>query len=278
VFSDDFDTNTSANWTTNKSSFDTRITFHYDYAADGIPAAPHSTGGTTRGVKFEANMTARVTAAVSMSPLGRTFSGDYRLHFDLWVNANGPFPLGGTGSSQFVSGGLATTGNRVQWTGTGSTADGYWFALDGEGQASDTSTTSMNDFGAFSGTNYYSAASAVYSAGTDANARGNGNAYYASAFPAGQTAPALQQSTYPQQTGSLAAGTVGFAWRDAIISKRGNTVEWSIDGVKLATITNATFTASNVFVGYWDPFTSLSDNAALSFGLVDNVRVEAPAP
>jgi hypothetical protein len=278
VFSDDFDTNTSANWTTNKSSSDTRITFHYDYAADGIPAAPHSAGGTTRGVKFEANMTARVTAAVSMSPLGQTFSGDYRLHFDLWINANGPFPLGGTGSSQFVSGGLATAGNRVQWTGTGSTADGYGFALDGEGQASDTSTTSMNDFGAFSGTNYYSAASAVYSAGTDSNARGNGNAYYASAFPAGQTAPALQQSTYPQQTGSLAVGTVGFAWRDVIISKRGNTVEWSIDGVKLATITNATFTASNVFVGYWDPFTSLSDNAALSFGLVDNVRVEAPTP
>jgi hypothetical protein len=30
-------------------------------------------------------------------------------------------------------------------------------------------------------------------------------------------------------------------------------------------------------VGYWDPFQSLSDNHSLSFGVVDNVRVEVPA-
>ena len=45
----------------------------------------------------------------------------------------------------------------------------------------------------------------------------------------------------------------------------------------MATISNATFTASNVFIGFWDPFSSLSDNNNLSFGLVDNVRVEVPA-
>lgn len=275
VFSDPLDTDTSANWITNRSSSDTRITFNYNYAADGIPPAPHSTGGTTRGVKFEANMTAGITAAVSMSPVGRSFSGDYRLHFDLWINANGPFPVGGNGSSQFVTAGIGTAGNRVQWTRTGSTADGYWFAVDGEGQAY--TTSSINDFGAFSGANYSSAASGVYAAGTDSNARDNLSPYYTTAFPGGLTAPALQQSAYPRQTGALAAGAVGFAWRDAIISKRGNIVEWSIDGIKLATFTNATFTASNVFVGYWDPFTSVSDNTALSFGLVDNVRVEVPA-
>ena len=48
-------------------------------------------------------------------------------------------------------------------------------------------------------------------------------------------------------------GSVGFAWRDVIIAKRGNIVEWSIDGVKLAAFTSASVTASNVFVGYWDP-------------------------
>jgi len=35
--------------------------------------------------------------------------------------------------------------------------------------------------------------------------------------------------------------------------------------------------AGDVFVGYWDPFASLTDNTNLSFGLVDNLRVEAPA-
>ena len=54
-------------------------------------------------------------------------------------------------------------------------------------------------------------------------------------------------------------------------------MDWVVDGVRLATISNAHFTASNVFVGFWDPFASLSDNNNLSFGLVDNVRVEVPA-
>jgi hypothetical protein len=272
-FADDLDADSSAYWTVSKSSTDTRVTFNYDYAADGIPAAPHSTSGTTRGVKFEANMANGAAAALSMSPIGPSFGGDYRLHFDMWINANGPFPLGGTGSSQYITAGLGTTGGHVQWTGTGSAADGYWFGVSGEGQAVDTST-GTSDYNAYAGTSVQLVSSGVYSAGTDSNARGNGNAYYRTAFPGGQTAPALQQSSYPQQTGALEAGAVGFAWRDVIIARRGNIVEWSIDGVKLAAFTTASVTASNVFVGYWDPFASVSDNPAMSFGLVDNVRVE----
>jgi len=144
--------------------------------------------------------------------------------------------------------------------------------VNGEGQAGDTSTTS--DYGAYDSKTVQTVGSGVYAAGNDSNARGNGNAYYQTAFPAGQTPPLLQQTTYPQQIGALEGGAVGFAWRDVIIAKRGNIVEWSVDGVKLASFTGASVTASNVFVGYWDPFTSLSDNTALSFGLVDNVRVE----
>lgn len=272
VFSDSLDTDSSADWTVSKSSTDTRVTFNYNYAADGIPSAPRSTGGTTRGVKFEANMANGVVAAVSMSPVGQSFGGDYRLHFDMWINANGPFPGGGTGSSQYITAGLGTTGGHVQWTGTGSTADGYWFATDGEGGAGDTS--SPCDYNALAATAIQGVSSGVYLAGTSSTARANTHAYYATAFPAGQTAPASQQSTYPRQSGQLAAGCVGFAWRDVIIAKRGNIVEWSIDGVKLAAFTSASVTAGNVFVGYWDPFTSISDNAAVSFGLVDNVRVE----
>jgi uncharacterized protein (TIGR03382 family) len=35
----------------------------------------------------------------------------------------------------------------------------------------------------------------------------------------------------------------------------------------------------NISIGYMDPFASVSDNAALSFGLVDNLRVEViPEP
>jgi hypothetical protein len=272
-FSDTFDVNTAASWLTNRSSTDTRVTFNYNYALDGIPAAPGSTGGTTRGVKFEANMVNGVAAAINISPSGQSFSGDYRLRFDLWLNQNGPFPDGGIGSTEHFTAGLGTSGNQLHWTGAGGGTSGHWFVVDGEGGSTDTTTTTLPDYGALSGTTLFAATSGAYAAGTASNSRGNANTYYTTRFP-GQSAPALQQVNYAQQTGSLAAGTVGFAWREVIITKTGSTVEWFIDGSKIATIANATFAAGNVFIGYWDSFVSVSDNAALSFGLADNVRVE----
>jgi hypothetical protein len=253
------------------SSADTRVTFNYNYAADGIPSAPNSVGGTTRGIKFEANMVSPAeAAAINASPNSQSFSGDLRLHFDLWMNANGPFPAGGVGSTEHATAGVGTAGNRVHWTNATSNADGYWFAVDGEGQAG---TGTLNDFGAFSGTTYHEANSGVYAAGTDSTSRIHTDPFYTTKFP-GRSAPALQKSTYAQQTGNLDDGTIGFAWRDVVISKVGNTVEWFIDGFKIAAIPNASPSANNIFIGYWDSFNSISDNANLSFGLFDNVRVE----
>lgn len=90
VWLDNFDANTAANWTMNRSSTDCRLAFNYNYAPYGIPSAPNSTNGTTRGLKFEANVSQGVAAAINVSPIGKSFGGDYRLRFDLWINANGP--------------------------------------------------------------------------------------------------------------------------------------------------------------------------------------------
>ena len=274
VFSDNFDTNSSSAWTLNRSSTDTRAIFAYDHSVIGVPTAPNS-GGTTKALRFEANLSAAATAALNVSPIGKSFGGNYRLHFDMWINVNGPLPDGGTGSTEAITAGLGTAGNRTQWNGTGSTADGVWFEVDGEGGSSDTSTT-QGDFVAYIGTNQQSVASGVYLAGTDTSARSDGDSYYQNVFPGGQTPPASQKSSYAQQTGSLNPGTVGFAWRDVVINKSGSTVEWFIDGLKIATVSGSSITSSNVFVGYWDPYTSVSDNTNLSFGLIDNLRVEVP--
>ena len=273
VFVDRFDVNSAANWTINQSSADTRATFLFNYAAVGIPSSPHSSGGTTLGVKFEANRTQGVPAAICMSPAGKSFTGDYRLHFDMWINANGPFPLGGNGSTEHFTAGIGTSGNHAQWNS--GAADGVWFAIDGEGQASATAAT-LPDVRAYVGASLESASSGAYAAGTASNARDNGHPYYANMFPGGQTPPSLQESVYSQQTGGLDVGTLGFGWHDVIISRTGNLVQWFIDGLKMASI-NSSASANNVFVGYWDSFASLSDNSAMSFGLVDNVRVEVPA-
>ena len=275
VFSDDFDSNTSANWVTNESSADNSVVFNYNYANDGIASAPHSSGGTTKGVRFQANLTAAVVAAINISPVGQSFAGDYRLHFDMWINTDGPFPGGGSGSTEFLTAGIGTTGHNVQWTGSPTTADGYWFSVDAEGGVSGTSTTS-GDYLGYIGTAGQQPSAGIYYAGTDTTAHDNANPYYLAGYPGGQSAPALQQSTYGNQTGALALGTVGFTWHDVIVSRKGSVVDWAIDGIKVSTISNATFTANNVFIGFWDPFASLSANNAESFGLVDNVRVEQP--
>jgi hypothetical protein len=272
IFSDSFDANSAANWVVNQSSADTAVAFSFDYAALGIPSAPHSNGGSTRGLQLKANLALGVVAAISVSPANQNFSGDYRLHFDGWINVNGPFPGGGASSTEFLTAGIGTAGNRTEWTGSGSTADGFYFSADGEGGVSANSTTT-GDYSGYIGTAWQNAASGIYAAGSSDNA----SSYYQTAFPTSQSAPALQQSMYAQQTGALNPGTFGLAWHDVIVSRRGSTVDWVIDGIRMATISNATFTASNVFVGFWDPFASLTDNTNLSFGLVDNVRVEVPA-
>ena len=167
---------------------------------------------------------------------------------------------------------LGDAGNRVEWTGPGSSADGFYFSADGDGGVSGSSSTS-GDYSGYKGTAWQNAASGIYAAGLLDNTA----AYYTAAFPNGAAAPPNQVSSYPQQTGNLNSGTFGLQWHDVIVSKRGSTVDWVIDGIRFATISNATFTANNVFVGFWDPFASLSANNAVNFGLVDNVRVEVPA-
>ncbi len=266
VFSDNFDTNSAANWTLNQSANNnTRAGFAYDYSGYGIPSAPNSVGGTTRGVKFEANYTGVGVAALNISPIGQSFGGNYRLHYDMWINANGPFPAGGTGSTQLQTAGLGTAGNKVEWNS--GAPDGVFFAIDGEGQASDTSP----DIRAYIGATLQNTNSGVYVGGTNTSIRRCRDPYYSNVFPGGQTAPAAQS-----QSGALAVGTVGFAWRDVVVNKTGNVIDWFIDGLKICSVTNA-LTSSNIFIGYWDPFASLSDNTNLSFGLVDNLRVEVPA-
>ena len=273
VFADNFDVNTATNWILNKSSSDTAVAFNFDYSTLGIPSAPNSTNGTTRGVQMKANLASGAVAALSLSPTNKAFAGDYRVHFDGWINVNGPLP-GGPGSTEYLTAGIGTSGTQTEWTGN-VLANGFYFSIDGDGGSGETQTTTA-DVNAYIGSTVQLASTGDYWAGTDVTSRGAFDPYYAAAF-SNNAAPALQQANFPQQTGTLDDGTFGLAWHDVIVSKRGTTVDWVIDGIRFATISNATFAVSNVFIGFWDPFASLSSNNVINFGLVDNVRVESPA-
>ena len=93
VFQDNFDDLLSgANWAVNRGSdtgsgIDSDADFAYNYANIGVPPAPHS-NGTTIGMRFLVNpgldpaSNVGTFQGISASPLGQTFTGDFRIRFD----------------------------------------------------------------------------------------------------------------------------------------------------------------------------------------------------
>jgi hypothetical protein len=284
LYSENFDVNATANWTVNNNGLGTNAAdFFFDYSTVGIPAAPNS-GGTTRGLKVGANLSSATAPAagisgISVSPTGRSFTGDYELRFDWWQNYFGPLLAGGTGSTMLSTFGVLTSGTTPNLAGA---ADGVFFAATGEGGSSADfriyssqvpASHQVPDPGGF----------ATYAAGD----RNSSAALYQTSFPAGFSAPALQQTNFPaSQTGMTPAGGTGFRWHDVSIKKVGTNVTWTVDGVLLGTINTAGFTTptggTNILFGSSDINSTTNtspDFATLSFTLIDNVRVQViPEP
>src|SRR5216117_1315516 len=163
LFSENFDANTVAQWIVFNGSgdgtpdFTVQFAFDYStnrYIANGvtnfIPPAPNSTGGTTRGVKLTVNKDDNAaTAAVSLYPSGMTFSNNYALRADMWINYNGP-AYGGVGSTEFGTFGLNHAGDKVIWIDSvvAPPSDGVWFAVAGEAGAGN---NVINDYNAYVG-------------------------------------------------------------------------------------------------------------------------------
>jgi hypothetical protein len=274
LYSEDFDADHTASWTVNSGPGANLANFFFDYSSVGIPSAPHSSGGSTLGLRLNANLDVAVQAlgGISVSPTGQSFGGDYQLRFDLWLNFNGPAPVGGSGSTQIGGGGIGSSGTVANYAGV---ADGVWFSGSGDGNSS-------ADFRAYTPAFPASLvdASGVYTA----NSRNQSAALYTAAFPT-RTAPAAQTALFPQQTGSALAGSLAWQWHDVKIDKIGNIVTWNMDGVLLATLdlsTNGTLGGSNILLQQSDINTTAStdvNRTNLIFGLFDNVVVSAvPEP
>lgn len=271
LFEEDFGAGASANWTVNQGPSDGVADFAFDYSTVGIPPAPNSTDGSTIGLKLQANVSSGVFGGLSVSPTGQSFSGDYRLRLDMWLNYNGPVNGGGAGSTQVTGAGIGTAGTSPQWAG--GTQDSVWFGTTGDGG-------STVDYRAYSSAanSGYTDASGVFAAGTTTGVRNSNHEYY-SAF-GGVPAPTSQLDLFAGQTGLTAAGAQGFQWRDVVIQKIGNEISWSIDGQLIATVDASTVTlgGGNILLNHFDINGSASSDlnaSLLLFGLIDNVRVEA---
>ena len=272
-FVDDFDINSSADWNINTSSSDTSVTFAFDYSTIGVPPSPNG-GGTTRGLKMEVNIKNPGTLeAVTLSPKGMEFSDFYVLKFDMWINANGPFPAGGSGSTEFLTAGIGYDDVTVNLEGT--SGNGGWFAVSGEGG-------SAYDYRGYRNAQLQWPASTQYLAGTHSGANNSSDVYYEDfgLIDVAEAVP-LQNEWYPTtQVGTTLVGSAGFVWREIVITvdEIAGTVRWEIDGLPIVELNMSIGSvfpslSGNISIGYMDIFTSVSDNDEVSFGLIDNLEV-----
>lgn len=280
LFEDNFDSGFSdVNWTVNQGGgTDSSAFFAFNYADIGIPSAPHSTGGSTIGLRFLVNQEAGVFQGISASPTGQSFTGDFRIRFDLWMNFVGPLDVGGNGTTQMASFGWGTSGTTAQWAAA---KHSMMFAGSGDGQTAQDYRAYLAEYAPAAGAPI-DPSTGFYLAGTATDARNNTNAYYASL--GGKTAPSAQLQMFPGQVGTTSVGTLGFAWRDMLIEKIGNTVSWSVDGLPIASVPITNLEAlggENIFFGMFDINAGSSNdpNDFLNAAIFDNIQVEViPEP
>jgi hypothetical protein len=292
-FFDDFDVDNSAGWVVNEGPTDNHADFFFDYSIVGIPPAPRSVDGTTRGLKLQANLFSGIFGGFSVSPavspIPDDYAGNYTLKVDWWSNYIGSdttgvgsdgVAAGGIGAATLSTFGILTSGVVPNFPGS---ADSVFFAATGNGG-------SAADYRAYSSERAVSYqlppispedAHATYVAGS----RNSNDPYYVANFPGGLSPPPLQQALFPfTQSGSTPAGTMGFAWHEVTVAKRGDLVTWMIDGVPLAIVDVSNLSVptagTNILIGYSDVNAGIGpdpDFASLQFGLFDNVRV-VPEP
>ncbi|MDQ6630426.1 MAG: hypothetical protein M3Y82_01555 [Verrucomicrobiota bacterium] len=282
LFSDNFETNSAAQWAifgggNGGVTNDYSVQFNYNYRAQTyrfngqilpIPSAPNS-GGTSNGVKVTANKNRPANpriAAVSLYPIGKTFSNNYALRFDMFMDYNGDVAGGGSGSTEFATFGINHTANEVNWISSSASfipaswpSDGVWFTVDGEG-----GTTI--DYAAYVGDPTPGPAIAI--AGPSGGFLYDQNVDYNN-----YTAPIA--TVLPAPPGQ-SPGAPGKQWVQVEIQQRDGFVTWLMNGYVIAShnFLNG-YTNGDIMIGYSDPINGIPNPPNENYVIFDNVRVVA---
>lgn len=269
VFSDNFDTDTSANWTVfnegQNGTSDYDVKFSFDYSAVGIPPAPNTIGGTTRALRLTVNKNDDVAdrAAVSLFPKDQIFGGNYALRFDMWMNYPGTaFGAGGEGSTEFSFFGLNFLGDKMSWPFS-LDSDGLAFAATGEGGAA-------GDYRAFEGVTGKAMARKTGTAGGFLDHDGTGGPEEENFLLPKDHPLQVMFPTPPYES----EGSPGKHWVEVEVRQENNEIIWSINGYEMSRrINTSPWTGGNVMLGYMDVFASIGNPRDLGYVLYDNVRV-----
>jgi len=264
LFTDDFSTDTSANWTlrfsdTNSPAIeDYTAAFAFDYSSQGIPPAPHSTGDTL-GLLMTVNKgdSTAIAAGLNAYPNGQTFSGNYALRCDMYIMQNGS-----AGTTEYAMFGINHSGNATNWfrnSGDGVPAglanyDGIWAYVEADGAA-------LGDY--------------VLNTGPATGAL-NGPTVIASRS-ASDLAGVFHQPPWTSGSGAgapgNAVGSLTPSWCQVELSQINKIVTVKINNTVIMTTTNSTpYAGGNVMLGYDDGYDSIGSGGG-GFVVFDNVRV-----
>jgi GH25 family lysozyme M1 (1,4-beta-N-acetylmuramidase) len=241
--------------------------FGFDYSTvtvpSAIPSAPHSSGGTTKGLYLAVNKDATpAAAAVNLYPASQVFTGNFALKFDMWINYSNI-----SASTEHALFGINHSSNVTNRVGQ-ATSDGLFFAVDGDGGVSGGSTT-LRDFAAFKG----GGAGAIPVLLTPTNTVFGPELLLGANF---DNADAAFSALFPSKTLSTFTtvdGTAGNGWVSVEVLQATNVITWLLNDTTVAQYTNTSaFTNGDILIGYNDAFPSIGGTD--SFAVFDNIRVE----
>jgi hypothetical protein len=148
LMTDEFEVDTSANYTlmsddnapSGDGVFDGSVVFNYDYSLQGVPSAPRSTGGTTRGLIMTVNDTEEGPDGPSAAEEDHVTAFNttainapsYRLDVDIFMGVD----LGQSGTTEFAHVGVAGDGLDFNSIFTPIAGSGYFMSMTGEGGSS----------------------------------------------------------------------------------------------------------------------------------------------
>jgi hypothetical protein len=267
LFQSNLDTGTG--WTVLQEATPSSLaTFGFDYSALGIPASPNG-GGSTIGLRLAANANGTIQAITAATTA--TFSGQFRVTVDFWGNTNGPLPAGGTGSTEYIGGGVGFSGTAPRKGASMLTSMEGGAATDWRLDKDAASQTLASGF--YNG--------AITSLDVTSTTSANPSFFFTGPFP-GQQAPAIQATT-----GIALNGCIAFGWHTLSILADANagTAEFTVDSTLIGTLNQSTGALSIAGSGsltLLDSFTSISsaDLAADKvFAVFDHYQVVAvPEP
>lgn len=252
LWSDDFETDTSANWVVRPGAqngvADYHAIFNYDYSLKSVPLPPGGT--TTRGLIMTANKTDDTASAagVNLYPVGQSFSGDYALRFRMYIEG-----VSGAGTTEHIIFGINHSGSKTNWAIRGTTGTGFNAATPGDGDG--IWFNIVEDSSGFPGGNDYGAFNSVNSPPT---------------ILASRTAASMTQvlKAPPYRFAGTPASFLGLArqvWVDVEVRQIGGVVSLLINNTPVFEFNNSTgFGSGSIMLGYNDAFGSIGGTAANS--------------